>query len=270
MTCAVDEEALTDSRCEGKIRARVGQLSEVFSKQFGIHFQIKEFIPWRPPSHPGFQVQQDALRAALGPRRPELAIGFILEVFNMRPSEFRPDHRDMWIGYGCPHAGALLLTRDFSFEFVSDNGAQEWTFNSGSVAETLAHEMGHMFGALHVDDPGSLMRAVNSGLSTRGFDEVNRRVVLAQKWKDFDRGAESLDEPELLDLLDGYAALAGMSRAPNGAAQEQARVHLTLAKLYTRRCRTDLADAHLQRVLAIGEPPDVIVHAQALLAGDGA
>jgi len=267
VTCAVDEEALGDPRSEAKVRARVAAVSKVFEEQFDIEFRVTEIIPWDPPATNGFEPQYRVLRRALGSRRPELTIGFILEVFEVHPSQFKIDHQHMWLGYGCPHMGAYMLTRDFSFEYSTDREALEWTLGAGAVAETLTHEMGHMFGALHVDDRNSVMQARSTGGRNSRFDELNTRVILTQKWRDFSSGVESLDEPELRDLAELYTELTGASQYPNGAAQEKARTHLALAKLYRSRLQFDLAREELEHVLAIGTPREIVVEAQAMFAG---
>lgn len=267
VTCAVDADALTDPRTENKVRVRVGKLSDVYEREFGIRFRVTDMIAWNPPSSNGFEPQYAALRQALGTRKPELTLGFILEVFQMHPSQFQPMHKHLWIGYGCPHVGAYLLTRDFSFEYITATEALEWTFKPGAVEETLVHEMAHMFGALHVDDPTSVMRPTSNSRVEWSFDEVNRQIIMAGKWRDFSVGVDSLDIPELLTIIDRYHALAGQSATPNGAAQEIARCHLALAKLYSARREPLMARQHLQEVLAIGEPKDVLVEAQAMFAG---
>lgn len=270
VTCAVDIEATGDTRAEAKIRARIAKLSEVFDDHFGIRFEIVEMLRWDPPSDSSFDRQYAALKNALGNRRPELAIGFILEVFQMHPSELRLPVDHLWTGYGSPHVGPYLLTRDFAFEHVTDQAASEWTFASGTVAETLVHEMGHMFGALHVDDDYSVMRPSPTGTPRFKFDAVNARVIGRQKWKDFTRGVESLDEPELLGLVNDYRELSRLSTRPNGAPEEEARVHLALAKLYSRRGEPNRALPHLREVVTIGAPTETVLEARRMLAAPGA
>lgn len=270
VTCVVDIEATGDPRAEAKVRARVAKLSEVFEEHFGIRFEITEMLRWDPPSDSSFERQYAALKDALGSRRPELAVGFILEVFQMHPAQLRLPVAHLWTGYGCPHVGPYLLTRDFAFEHVTDLAASEWTFSSGTVAETLVHEMGHMFGALHVDDDNSVMRPSPTGTPRFAFDEVNARIIGRQKWKDFTRGVESLDEPELVGLLNDYRELARLSARPNGAPEEEARVHLALAKLYTARGEPARAVAHLREVVAIGAPTEIVLEARRLLSSPAA
>jgi hypothetical protein len=266
VTCAVDAEAATDPRADEKVRTRVQQVSEVFERTAGIGFQVQEMMRWNPPADNEFDRQYEALKAALGRRRPELTIGFILEVFTAHPATLDLAHRHLWMGYGCPHMGPYLLARDFSFEYAIAGQTVELTLSPGSVAETLIHEMGHMFGALHVDDENSVMRPVSRDIPCHQFDELNARVIRRHKWQDMARGVESLDEPELLGLVQDYRELRTRSAKPNGADEEEARVHLALAKLYRERHDLSRAAERLRAVLEIGTPPEVVAEAQKLLS----
>lgn len=266
VTCAVDADAATDPRADEKVRTRVQQVSEVFERTAGIQFRVDEMMRWNPPSDNDFDTELAALKTSLGKRRPELTIGFILEVFTAHPATLDLAHRHLWLGFGCPHMGPYLLARDFSFEYAAAGQTTEWTLSPGSVAETLIHEMGHMFGALHVDDLNSVMRPVSRDIPCHQFDELNARVIRHHKWQDMGRGVESLDEPELLALVQDYRELRTRSKNPNGADEEEARVHLALAKLYRERHDPARAVDRLHAVLDIGAPPEIVAEAQKLLS----
>lgn len=266
VTCAVDTDAATDPRADEKVRTRVAQVSEVFQRTANIAFGVDEMMRWNPPSDNDFDQQHAALKAALGKRKPELTIGFILEVFTAHPATLDLAHRHLWMGFGCPHMGPYLLARDFSFEYATTGRTTEWTLSPGSVAETLIHEMGHMFGALHVDDENSVMRPVSRDIPCHRFDELNARIIQRHRWQDMAKGAESLDEPELLALVQDYRQLRTRSKNPNGADEEEARVHLALAKLYRERHDPARAADRLRAVLEIGAPPEIVAEAQKLLS----
>ncbi len=265
VTCVVDREATGDPEWQPRVRARVARVSEVFNKHFGIQFGVTEMATWDPEADGDFQNKYDSLKEALGGRRPELTIGFILEVFHMHPSEFNPAHKHFWLGFGCPHNGAYLLARDFSLEFEANDAVSQWALSPEAVSQTLTHEMGHMFGALHTEDPGSVMHPVSQTPPVFAFDDLNRRIVLRRKWQDLSCGMASLDEPELVGLIQDYRELARVTTIENGARQEEARAHLALAKLYTQRRAPDRAADELAQVLAIGEPVDVAAEAQMML-----
>lgn len=266
VTCVVDADITADPRWEAKLRGRLGKCSDAFREQFGIEFQIVDLIRWQPPSDPDFDRQIAALKEALGPRRPELAIGFILEKLPINPVDYAAQAGQLWTGYGCPHSGAYLLARDFLFEYGTGDRVTQWSLPAGTAAETLTHEMGHMFGALHSEDPNSVMRAVTQGEPCFVFDDLNAQLIRLRKWQDISRGIASLDEPELLDLAVLYRRMAQQATVPNGAWEEAARTHLALARLYRRFNDPPRSVEQLEQVLRIGVPEDVVLEAQRMLA----
>lgn len=265
VTCAIDKEATSDPGWESKIRARVDQVAQAFAIPFGINFDVTRLVSWDPPSTSDFQIQNAAIKSAVGSARPELTIGFILEVFPDHPANLDLASMHLWTGFGCPHMGPYLLARDFSFEYVTTGRASEWTMSPGAVAETLIHEMGHMFGALHVDDENSVMRAVSRQDPKRNFDALNARVIQLHKWQDLSKGADSLDEPELLELVQCYRDLAAACSRPNGAQEEESRAHMALARLYRERQNPARAAEEFEQVVALGVPSDLVSEARRIL-----
>lgn len=265
VTCVVDREATGDPQWQSRVRARVAKCSEAFQQQAGIQFAVTEMLSWDPPADSDFGNKYEALKAALAGRTPELTIGFILEVFQMTPAEFDAADKHFWVGFGCPHNGAFLLARDFSFESVVNDALTQWALSSETVAQTLTHEMAHMFGALHSDSPASAMYPASVSPPSFTFDEANRAIIQRHKWQDMSTGAMSLDEPELQGLIQDYRSMQTGSEMDNGARLEEARAHLALARLYERRRDPERAAEEARQVLAIGEPADIAAEAQEML-----
>lgn len=266
VTCAVDRKATVDPACEVKIRRRIEYLSQVYDQHFGIRFALHDFILWNSPADSSFDIQLAGLKYALGGRQPELTVAFILQVIAVNPAVLGASGLHPWTGFGCPHLGAYLLTRDFAFQEKTPTHYTEWRFTSEAVAETLVHEMGHMFGALHVDDQTSVMRPVSQGAHATRFDDLNRRIIMRHKWQDISLGPDSLDEPELLGLVRDYREIARKCSIPNGANEEEARVRLALAKLYSSYADVAREREQLLAVIAIGAPYSVVAEARRLLA----
>lgn len=227
-------------------------------------------VRWNPPPVSDFDRQYDMLNAAIAGRKPELTIGFILGVITMRPGELDPGHRHLWTGFGCPHNGAYLLARDFSFEYSDGQQNTEWTWTPGTVAETLTHETGHMFGALHVDDPNSIMRPVWGDTPATAFDAINRQAILLHKWQDMNLGVESPTSPSCWRWWSATDNLPCSPSRPNGAAEEEARVHLAPAHLYAERGQEDLIRPELEAVLTIGVPTEIVTQSPGHAPGRGA
>jgi len=111
------------------------------------------------------------------------------------------------------------------------------------LARTLIHEFGHLFGAVHVDDPSSVM---GQFIQTRAFDALNLRAVRLNR----DRSFHSVDfpvpkgrRPEAIALYERVCAdiLAGKP-APSGG--EAARGRITgLVGENGARDRSELDDA---------------------------
>ncbi|MFI5315701.1 MAG: hypothetical protein ACHQ6T_08365 [Myxococcota bacterium] len=67
---------------------------------------------------------------------------------------------------------------------------------------TAAHELAHLFGAVHVRDPASIMHAT-ADFDARFFDPLNRRILRSTRSRDF---ARALDPDETARLAAIYRA----------------------------------------------------------------
>ena len=68
----------------------------------------------------------------------------------------------------------------------------------------LVHEIGHLFGAIHTEDPASIMYpVVNKQLPTK-FDRENHEIIMETRRIDFKRGINALPKPVIQRLLGSY------------------------------------------------------------------
>jgi hypothetical protein len=64
---------------------------------------------------------------------------------------------------------------------------------------TAAHELAHLFGAVHVRDPASIMHST-SDFDARLFDPLNRSIVRALRDRDFSRPLDARESAELAGI----------------------------------------------------------------------
>ena len=72
----------------------------------------------------------------------------------------------------------------------------------------LAHELGHLFGAVHTSDPTSIMFPVIGKQIPTRFDPENNDIILGTRSIDFQRGVEALPKVAIQRLLGSYLKLA--------------------------------------------------------------
>ncbi|HTO71565.1 MAG TPA: hypothetical protein VMR31_17020 [Myxococcota bacterium] len=64
---------------------------------------------------------------------------------------------------------------------------------------TAAHEIAHLFGAVHVRDPASIMHAT-ADFDARFFDPLNRHILRTMRERDFSRPLSSAESAELASI----------------------------------------------------------------------
>lgn len=72
----------------------------------------------------------------------------------------------------------------------------------------LAHELGHLFGAVHTSDPSSMMfPVIDKQIPTR-FDSENHDIIMGTRHIDFQRGVQALPKVAIQRLLGSYLKMA--------------------------------------------------------------
>ncbi|HNX69526.1 MAG TPA: tetratricopeptide repeat protein [Candidatus Omnitrophota bacterium] len=69
---------------------------------------------------------------------------------------------------------------------------------------TLVHEMGHLFGATHTEDPSSIMYPIIAQQLPSRFDQENREIIMETRTIDFKRGVTGLPRSAVQRLIGSY------------------------------------------------------------------
>ncbi len=264
LVAAVDARATYDPLWRRKIRNRIRFCSGLLEKQFGIRLQIVATVVWEAPDiDPGagpadfLKLLADLADACpLGYKGAELILGFLCVPLSADADHF-PE--SMVFGMAPPRYRGYVVVCDVSIQGTEYYQAQgqvhqaptQLVLSPAAVRQTLLHELGHAFGCLHTDDKNSVMRpGVNTCLE---FDAKNAAVMRAAKWMNIAKGPSSLDEPELLDLLDAYQGLEGACAQGNGAELYEAECYLALGDLYVERRQLQKAASAYQAVIDLHE-----------------
>lgn len=72
----------------------------------------------------------------------------------------------------------------------------------------LAHEVGHLFGAVHATDPSSIMFPVIDKQIPSRFDQENHDIIMGTRSIDFHRGVEAMPKVAIQRLLGSYLKMA--------------------------------------------------------------
>ena len=229
---------------------RLQFVSDQYQRQFGIRLQVLAYHSWVPDDSGGplgaiRQLQRSVKRNAV-----DLVIGFITHVFPDTPEGRRQASGGQILGMGAPEFHGYMIVRDI----VLSRKEGVTVFKPGIINETFVHELGHIFGAMHVDDRSSVMR---QGFDKSGpayhFDLLNTRIVQRCKWMDLGDGFTSLEDSDLQDLATSYALLHSRysGKEGNGADLREAQVRLILGEREAAQGKKAEARAQFRSVITL-------------------
>ncbi len=228
------------------------------------------------------------LQDEVPPNGAHAVIGFVAD---NRPPDTSGDRVEVH-GYTLGMAPCFTGYGVVSEVFASD-GDQEWRVPEAKLRENLLHEVGHLFGAVHVSG-NSVMRPDPGGEAVYRFDPLNVEVMRTCRWVDFEENLASLSPDELARMADLYAKIAEGPGADDGvhfyraavlstppleryeeaideyrqvlaASSEDPFAHFNIAELYNHVGHLEQARAHWKIAAFIGKPATVAVQAQAAL-----
>jgi len=163
---------------EARVRRLVSETSAIFEREAGIVLSGSRIL-WmgRPRSASVDALLEDSRRFAAPPGGVVLALAPAQQVRELSLGSVRT-------GLSEPlgtHALALCAAED-----------------EASVL-TAAHELAHLFGAVHVRDRSSIMHAT-ADFDARFFDPLNRRILRELRERDFSGPLESADAARLASI----------------------------------------------------------------------
>ncbi len=243
----VERSAQQDPQWRDKVKARLDAVSDELSRQLNMSLSLVDARPWAPPEGDPFG-QMELLREERARSSADLAIGFAVSTF---PPEIvsHLDREAGQLGAAWPHFVGSVVVRDIAIAGTVPP-ALEGMFDPATgamrpalVNATLLHELGHAFGAVHVDDAGSVMHYGLKPHAPVRFDQSSRDIMNGLRWIDFEAGLDGLDAPELASLARCYRAAGVATLSDNGAWVRLAATRLALARLWFER-RDEAAALH--------------------------
>jgi hypothetical protein len=259
IVAAIDRRIQDDAAWKEKTINRVDFASKQFQKAYGLKLEVVDFQFWVPRDEGGPTGAVEQLRARKAKAHADFIIGFILHVYPSSAEAMAMMRQAQIVGYASPEFGGTMVLRDMAFVDAGSVGY----FPAETVNETITHELGHAFGALHTDDKASVMRQGFGAEPAYTFDKYNARVCQVFKEFVFDKGYEFFDEGELRELAEGYRGLRGKCRQGNGAEGREATLRFLLARRLRAQSRKGEAIEQFAKVIEIGEPKDLVKQARA-------
>ena len=175
--------------------------NDILRSQFNIGLKIVEFKQWNSEFSSTLESTLGRLEES-GISNPKLfRIGITLN----RKLKSNWDSR-LKLGLSQLLGTNAVITAQPSFPSI----AQYW--NSLEEAITLAHEIGHLFGAIHVPDENSIMYP-SSGFLSFEFDELNKNIIESTKNHFF-----NVDEKSRVQYY--FQELNKIRKLPGGKSQQ--------------------------------------------------
>ena len=276
---------------EGRLRSRFAAAAAEISRQAPIDFALASVEPWEPSgtTADGMGIVHD-LQTGISDDGVDVVIGFTAERREAPAEGERLEVRGYTFGLAPCFTGAAVVS-----EVVAARDGREWRVPEATLRENLVHELGHLFGAVHVRGD-SVMRAQPSGAPVFDFDPLNLQVIEACRWVDFRKHFASLSQNELERLAEAYGELAQGPAADDGvhfyravaltfldryeeAIAEYKRVlettwgdpytHVNVARLYEKTGDLKQARTHWAIAVTLGRPAEVVREAREALERTG-
>jgi len=216
---AISFDSTTIETCQVRLLKVMRNCSFIFKKRFGIRLKIKEIEYWK------FDRRQEHIEDWLNDLRRKVSPGrcdMVLGVISPRNSRNAP--------FGiAKYFGGYVLIR--------------YLRSDTAMKALLLHELCHMFGAVDLNEPNSLMDTSNAGMT---FDEFTSNIILLNKQRSFLPESFPLSE----NLIDEAIALY-KQRADLYSDKPEVDICLFLSFLYLQKRKYSLATEQCNKVLEL-------------------
>jgi tetratricopeptide (TPR) repeat protein len=214
---AADLDLRPNPEWKMNVRRLVSECSLVFEGRFGIQFDVEETGYWRPSnSARSIWDSLNDLMENVSPGKSDLVLGVLLD--KSRGS----------IPYG-------LSSYSRGYVLIKYLNSKE------TMKAVLLHELCHLFGAIDLEEPGSIMHLANPGYQ---FDQFTEGIILLNRDRSFHSDSIPWPEEHLAEAISLFETRAALNRG-------EPEVHRILALLYFKKQEYSLAAAECQRTLEI-------------------
>lgn len=166
-----------------EVRGLMEAASDYFEREFGIRLATRKVAPWplqdRIPSTPSLMAR---LKAEVPLRDAEGSYDLVVA--------FTGERVNIYLG-GRARADRIGNCKEGLGNYLVSSVSAPFHYRGPDVEPqldvvALIHELGHIFGAEHVQDTGSIM---NENFDYRSeFDKKNREIILKNKFCPFGKG----------------------------------------------------------------------------------
>jgi tetratricopeptide (TPR) repeat protein len=274
---------------EDRLRSRLAAAAKHISRQVEIDLALLAVEPWdrQGTTADGLDLVAE-LQNEVPPVGADVVIGFVAQEREAQSVGDRVEVRGYTLGIAPCLTGYGIVS-----DVIASRDGKQYRVPEAKLLENLIHEVGHLFGAVHVTG-NSVMRPSPGGPAVYEFDALNLEVMRTCRWVEFEENLASLSADELERMADIYARIVAGPGADDGvhfyraavlstppleryeeaieeykqvlaASSQDPFAHFNIAELYSQTGHLEQARAHWKIAAFIGKPATVAAQAQAAL-----